>query len=76
MNGPQRLAFSYDKDADAIALTIGDGPVVRDVAAVPNVFIGYDKDGSIVEIQIVDLSKMKISSANSAKHKRKKSQNK
>ncbi len=53
------MNFSYDKKADAIAFVIKPGAgVVRDVEIAPNVFVGYAKDGSVTEIQIVDVSLM------------------
>jgi len=53
------MNFSYDKKADALAFVINPGSkVVRDVEIAPNVFVGYAKDGSVTEIQIVDISQM------------------
>lgn len=53
------MNFSYDKKADALAFVINpDGGVVRDIEIAPNVFVGYARDGSVTEIQIVDVSKM------------------
>jgi excisionase family DNA binding protein len=53
------MNFSYDKKADALAFVINAGAgVVRDVEIAPNVFIGYAKDGSVTEIQIMDVSKI------------------
>lgn len=53
------MNFSYDKKADAIAFVINPGgKVVRDVEIAPNVFVGYAKDGSVTEIQIVDVSQI------------------
>jgi excisionase family DNA binding protein len=53
------MNFSYDKKADAIAFVLKPGAgVVRDVEIAPNVFVGYAKDGSVTEIQFVDVSLM------------------
>jgi excisionase family DNA binding protein len=53
------MNFSYDKKADALAFVINPGNgVVRDVEIAPNVIVGYAKDGSVTEIQIIDVSKM------------------
>lgn len=53
------MNFSYDKKADALAFVINPGgKVVRDVEIAPNIFVGYAKDGSVTEIQVVDVSKM------------------
>lgn len=53
------MNFTYDKKADAISFVIKPGGgVVRDVEIAPNVFVGYAKDGSVTEIQIVDVSQM------------------
>ncbi len=53
------MNFSYDKKADAMALVIKtDEKIVRDVEIAPNVFVGYAKDNSVVEIQILDISQM------------------
>jgi excisionase family DNA binding protein len=53
------MNFTYDKKADAIAFVIKPGAgVVRDVEIAPNVFVGYAKDGSVTEIQIVDVSEL------------------
>ena len=48
------MNFTYDKKADAISFVIKPGAgVVRDVELAPNVMIGYAKDGSVTEIQIL-----------------------
>lgn len=53
------MNFSYDRKADAMVLILGSGVVVRDVEIAPNVYVGYDKSGDAVEIQILEVSKMK-----------------
>ncbi len=54
------MNFSYDKKANSFAIVINPGGgVVRDEEVAPNVFIGYAKDGSVTEIQIMDISQMK-----------------
>ena len=53
------MNFTYDKKADAISFVIKPGAgVVRDVELAPNVMIGYAKDGSVTEIQILDVSQI------------------
>ena len=52
------MNFTYDKKADAIAFVIKPGGVERDVEIAPNVFVGYAKDGTVTEIQILDVSQM------------------
>jgi uncharacterized protein YuzE len=53
------MNFTYDKKSDAIAFVIKPGAgVTRDVEIAPNVFVGYGKDGSVTEIQILDVSLM------------------
>jgi excisionase family DNA binding protein len=53
------MNFTYDKKADALAFVINPGAkVVRDQEIAPNIFIGYAKDGSVTEIQILDVSEM------------------
>lgn len=53
------MNFSYDKKADAISFVVKPGAgVVRDEEIAPNVFVGYAKDGSVSEIQIIDVSEI------------------
>jgi excisionase family DNA binding protein len=53
------MNFSYDKKADALAFVINPGcQIVRDVEIAPNIFVGYAKDGSVIEIQILDVSQI------------------
>lgn len=50
------MKFSYDKTADAIAITFKNVQVVRDEMLVDNIFAGFAKDGSLVQLQILDIS--------------------
>ena len=59
VKGPDCVNFSYDKKADALSLVIKPGAgVSKDVEIAPNVFVGYGKDGTVTEIQILEVSEM------------------
>lgn len=53
------MNFTYDKKADALAFVINPvAKVVRDEEIAPNIFIGFAADGTVTEIQILDVSEM------------------
>lgn len=52
------MKISYDKKADAFSFVFKEGRVSRDVEIAEGVFAGFDRSGSIIEIQILDVSKL------------------
>ncbi|MEI8347584.1 MAG: helix-turn-helix domain-containing protein [Pseudomonadota bacterium] len=52
------MKISYDKKADAFSLVFAEGRVSRDGPIAENVFAGYSKDGELLEIQILEVSKL------------------
>lgn len=51
------MKISYDNKADAFALILKDGRISKDIEIAENVFAGFDREGGLVEIQILDISK-------------------
>ncbi len=51
------MKISYDSKADAFALILKDGRISKDVEIAQNVFAGFDREGGLIEIQILDISK-------------------
>jgi excisionase family DNA binding protein len=52
------MRVTYDREADALALELREGRVSKDVKLAENVFAGYDRAGNLVEIQVLDVSKL------------------
>ena len=52
------MKISYDKKADAFSLILKEGRISRDVEVADGVFAGFDRKGSLIEIQILDVSKL------------------
>jgi excisionase family DNA binding protein len=50
------MKLSYDKDADAFTIVFSKEKVVRDDQISEDVFAGFSKSGSLVEIQVLDVS--------------------
>ena len=51
------MKISYDKSADAIAISLKKDRIVKDMEISKNVFTGLNKKGELVEIQILEASK-------------------
>ena len=51
------MKITYDKSADAMAIVLRDGRISKDVEVAQNVFAGFDRKGTLVEIQILEVSK-------------------
>ena len=50
------MKIMYDKKADAMAVQFLDERISKDEQIAENVFAGYSREGSLVEIQIIDIS--------------------
>ena len=50
------MKLVYDKKADALAIVFREGRVSQDKEIGPEVFAGYDREGNLVEIQMLDVS--------------------
>lgn len=56
------MKFTYDKRADAIAIVFKEGArISKDVEIAPEVFAGYDRQGNLIEIQILEVSEQEKS---------------
>ena len=52
------MEASYDSTSDVLCLRLADTPVKRDVSYGWNVGVGYDMNGQLVEITIIDVSSL------------------
>ncbi|MBI4405434.1 MAG: helix-turn-helix domain-containing protein [Deltaproteobacteria bacterium] len=52
------MKISYDKKADAFSLMLKKGRISRDMEVAEGVFAGFDRQGNLIEIQILDVSKL------------------
>ena len=52
------MKISYDKKADAFSIELQEGRISKDVEIAKNVFAGYDRDGNLLEIQLLEVSEM------------------
>jgi excisionase family DNA binding protein len=52
------MRISFDKKADAISLVFREGRISKDVPISKNVFAGYDREGELIEVQILEASEM------------------
>jgi excisionase family DNA binding protein len=50
------MKITYDKKADALALIVSKGRVSRDKEIAKNVFAGFDRKGTLIEIQFLEVS--------------------
>ncbi len=53
-----KMKISYDKKADAFSLILKQGKISRDMEVSEGVFAGFDRQGKLIEIQILDISKL------------------
>lgn len=51
------MKIAYDKKADALAIIMGKGRISRDVEVAEGVFAGFDRAGTLIEIQFLDVSR-------------------
>lgn len=51
------MKIKYDKDVDVMNIIFSDAEITDTDEAKSGVIIDYDKDGNIVEIEILDASK-------------------
>ncbi len=52
------MKISYDNKADAFCFILKKGRVSKDVEISDGVFAGFDRQGNLLEIQILDISKL------------------
>ncbi len=52
------MKISYDKKADAFSIVLKEGRVSRDMEVAEGVFAGFDRQENLIEIQILDVSKL------------------
>lgn len=52
------MRISYDKQADAFSFSLRKGRISRDLKIAEGVFAGFDRAGQLIEIQILDISKL------------------
>ncbi len=51
------MKIRYDKEVDVLDIILSDKPIVETDEDKPGMIFDYDKDGNIVEIEILDASK-------------------
>ncbi len=51
------MKITYDKTADALALVFKEDRISKDQQLAPNVFMGFNRKGELVEIQVLEASK-------------------
>ncbi len=54
------MKISYDKVADAMSILFVDGRISRDQEIAPNVYAGFDRKGTLIEIQLLEVSKNEV----------------
>ena len=52
------MKISYDKKADAFSIELQEGRISKDVEIAKNVFAGFDREGNLLEIQLLEVSEM------------------
>ena len=52
-----RVKVSYDPEVDALRILLSDAPIEESDEDKPGVILGYDKDGNIVGLEILESSK-------------------
>ena len=50
------MKITYDKSADALSIVFKQDRISKDEQFVPNVFMGLNRKGELIEIQILDVS--------------------
>jgi uncharacterized protein YuzE len=51
------LIINYDSEADVLVLKFGEGLVVDEELLDNDVVLGYDRDGRVVSVEVLDASK-------------------
>jgi uncharacterized protein YuzE len=51
------MKIKFNKEADAVYLSLSDAEVAESDEDKPGIIIDYDKDGNIVGIEVLDASK-------------------
>lgn len=51
------MRLRIDRESDALYLRIDEAPIVESEEVQPGVILDFDKDGRVVGIEILDLSK-------------------
>ncbi len=51
------IATTYDPEADAAYLRVGEGSIVRTEEVAPGIVIDFAKDGGVVGIELLDVRK-------------------
>ena len=51
------MKMSYDKKSDVLSRELKEGRGSRDDQIAENVFAGFDREGNLLEIQILEISK-------------------
>jgi uncharacterized protein YuzE len=52
------MKVSYDPEVDVLTILLSDAPVEESDQDKPGVILGYDKNGNIVGLEILDASKL------------------
>ncbi|MEM2261631.1 MAG: DUF2283 domain-containing protein [Ignisphaera sp.] len=51
------LAIKYDPDVDALVLKIREGELANEELLDNDIILGYDKDGKLLYVEVMDASK-------------------
>ena len=51
------MKLKIDREADALYLSLGDGPAAESEEVVPGIIVDYDEQGRAVGIEMLHLSK-------------------
>jgi uncharacterized protein YuzE len=51
------LIINYDSEADVLVLKFGEGLVVDEELLDNDVVLGYDRDGRVVSVEVLDASR-------------------
>jgi uncharacterized protein YuzE len=52
------MKICYDKKADAFSIALQEGRISKDAEIAKNVFAGFDREGNLLEIQLLEVSEM------------------
>ena len=52
------MKINYDKKANAFSILLREGRVSKDVEVAKNVFAGFDREGNLLELQLLEVSEM------------------
>lgn len=55
------MKIDYDKKADALSISVQEGRISRDIELARNIFAGFDCNEKLIEIQFLEISKMRKS---------------